>query len=69
MQKWDHLHLVHEWSAGRKTWGWRDGGSQTHNERLKKLGMEGWELVNVVVFGSPNSDISEFHFYFKRPLE
>jgi len=71
MQTWEYLTITREWfftPALKNNWSWRwlDDSTKNVDERLKELGSQGWELVNVVAFERKNQPL-ECHYYFKRP--
>ena len=66
MQKREYLRLIHEYNFSSTKWSWRDCSKQSPDERLKEKGLQGWELVNVAAREA--EEISEFYYYFKRPL-
>ena len=69
MQKWEHKLLILERLALGKDWQWRDTGrvhkDQTQDQRLKEMGLEGWELVNVAPYSDEGYTV-RFYLYFKR---
>jgi len=61
-QKWEYIKLIQAWS-------WEDGGDmQTQTDRIKQMGMDGWELVTVLSFTGAHGQTIGFHFLFKRPF-
>ena len=62
MQKWEYIKLIQAWS-------WEDGGgTQSETDRLRQMGMDGWELVTVLSFTGTSGQTIGFHFLFKRLL-
>ena len=44
MQKWEYIKLILAWS-------WEgDGATQSQTDRLRQMGLDGWELVTVLSF-------------------
>jgi len=66
VQKWEYLTQLHLFDEARKEWFWNS--DQTDHEKLdnklNKLGEEGWELVAVRA-----SSTSVAFYHFKRPIE
>jgi hypothetical protein len=68
MQKWEYLILKEEFKANKDKWEWTDGDTQKTTDRLKTMGREGWELIDVAPqIGRFGTDA--YSYYFKRPIE
>jgi hypothetical protein len=72
MQEWEYRRLCYGWDENKRDLVWEDMEEKavdgnTLDERLNKLGGEGWELIGVEKI----SDLSHVvvSFYLKRPME
>ncbi len=62
MQKWEYIKLIQAWS-------WEDDiDTQSQTDRLRQMGIDGWELVTVLSFTGTSGQTIGFHFLFKRLL-
>ena len=62
MQKWEYIKLIQSWS-------FEDSGAiQSQTDRLRQMGLDGWELVTVLSFTGTSGQTIGFHFLFKRIL-
>ena len=67
MQKCDYKILRLSYLSGE--WEWVDTGHlESRVDRLKEMGMDGWELVSVAALERAGSTYS-CSYFFKRPLE
>ena len=61
-QKWEYIKLIQAWS-------WEDDiDTQSQTDRLRQMGIDGWELVTVLSFTGTSGQTIGFHFLFKRPF-
>jgi hypothetical protein len=84
MQRWDYLVIHHEWNAPspntfgysfEPSWYWSDDKTSTltDEERLRQLGLQGWELVSAYPVALADAEgwasgTSSVIYVFKRPI-
>lgn len=73
MTKWDYSVLV-RWFDRKENFVWADNDPRGGEARLKAMGGEGWELVQVLPISRPETGnwsgmTTGVHYIFKRPVE
>lgn len=71
MQKWEYRVLTRGFDKN-DDYVWSDKDKSTGEERLNRMGQEGWELVEVVTVSRSGSSSwaglsTSLHYIFKRP--
>jgi hypothetical protein len=71
MNRWEYRVLVRGFDKN-DNYIWTDKDQRSSEERLNAMGLEGWELIEVVTVSRPDASswaglTTGLHYIFKRP--